>query len=80
MSDPEGPPGKMFLLFDVEACWKLLDVRCEVEPPIWELEQDVPWLDGVRGDTLTVESGGYFPLSGEQEFEVSLLRQGIAEK
>ena len=82
ISAPEGPPGNVFLPFDVKTCLKLLDVRCDVKPPIWELEQDVPWLDGVRRETLAVVGSGDFPFSCAGGIEVSLLRQaqGIAEQ
>ena len=82
MSDPEGPPGKAFLLFDARACQKLLGVMSDVEPPILEPEQDVLWLDSVRGETLAVVGGGHFPFSYAGETEVSLLRQakGMAEQ
>ena len=74
MSNPESPPGKALLSFDVEASQKTLNARSDVERPIREAEQDVPWLDGVRGETLTVMGGGHLPFPRAGEIEVSLLR------
>ena len=77
MSDPEGPPGKAVLPFDVEACRKLLDVRSDVELPNWGPEQDIPWSNIVRGEQRTVVGGSRFPFPRTGKISHHELKRGV---